>query len=239
MIQELSSEINKKIDSLTWPQTSALKTFNSETDCKELYEETCHEIGVFFNEFGFKKSKRKIQLNYDDYQLKILFASSGYNEKGNFIWLEINSGAYPLQMIKKYKTEGERLQPIIFSNQTLLQTKLETTSDYQVTEYPIHGHSKTAPNNHDESLAKYSNGINLNGLDLESFKDILRYIVKLTEKTVSLTTNRAELLKFISNPTKPQLYWIKEKRFLDYINLYYSNDDELKTHLNSLINSLE
>ena len=235
-MNELIENIEAGIESYDWEPDSPLKTVNQETECKLIFDSVCGEIGRYYSKFGFKVSKRKIQLTFGDFILKVEFSSSGYNQKGDFVWLEINSGIYPTELSKKYKEEKELLLPIVFSNTNLLDKKISTEieSNFVTKSINILGKENIVESKFDESTVEYSRGLNLYKITLVEFKMILKYICKVIRESIEVVTNKDHLLEFFRNPTQRQLYWIVKKRIEDFIHLYYPNDKEVIDRLNEL-----
>lgn len=235
-MKELYKNIESGIECFDWKTDSPLKKVNQETECKLIFDSVCEEIGKYYSMFGFKVSKRKIQLNLDEFILKIQFSSSAYNQKGDFIWLEINSGVYPKELSKKYKEEKEVLLPIVFANTNLLDKKITTEieSNFLTRGINILGKENIVESKFDESTVEYSRGLNLYSINLEEFKMILKYINRLIRKSIEIVTDKDHLMEYLRNPTQRQLYWIIEKRIEDFMNLYYPNDKEVIDRLNEL-----
>lgn len=235
-MNELIKNIETGIEKYTWKLDSPLKSVTLHTECKLIFDSVCEEIGRFYSQFEFKTTKRKLQVKFDDYTLKIQFSSSSYNQKGNYVWLEINSGIYPKKLVSKYKTKKERLLPIIFSNTNLLDEVISTESEsnFITKKINILGEETIVESKFNESTIEYSRGINLYKISIGEFKMIIRYINRVIKKSIEITTNKNHLICYLVNPTQRQLYWINEKRIQDYIELYYPNDNELIKKLRTL-----
>lgn len=65
-MNELIENIEVEIESYGWESDSPLKDVNQETECKLIFDSVCEEIGSYYSKSGFKVSKRKIQLKFED-----------------------------------------------------------------------------------------------------------------------------------------------------------------------------
>ena len=236
-MKEILTHIEENISQYNWEENSILKNVNDQTECKDVLEATCLEIGNYYSRFGIKAYKKKIQYKFDDFKIEVRFSSSGYNRKGDFIWIEISSGVYPNKLVKSYKENKERLLPITFANTNLLDYKLQeqVAESYITKGINIFGEEKIEESKFNESTAEYSRGINIYQISIEQFRLILKYINQIIRKSIQIVTDKNHLLEYLRNPTQRQLYWITEKRTIDYINMYHENDNEIQSRMNELI----
>ena len=236
-MKEILTSIEENVDQYNWEENSILRSVNNQTECKDVFEATCYEIGKYYSRYGIKAYKKKIQYKFEDFKMEIQFSSSGYNQKGDFIWLEITSGVYPNKLVKAYKEIKERLLPITFANTNLFDYIIEEqVAGKHITKgINILGEEKITASRFNESTVEYSRGINLYQISIDQFRMILRYINKIIKKSSLIVTEKKHLLAYLKNPTQRQLYWILEKRTLDYINMYYENEIEIQSRMNELI----
>jgi len=236
-MKETLKAIEDNVSQFYWQENSMLKKVTSQSECKEVFESICCEIGRFYSQFGIKAFKKKIQYKFDDYKLELQFSSSGYNLKGDFIWLEITSGIYPNKLKTYYKEQNERLLPIIFSNTNLLDYKISRVKDegFITKGINILGEEIIKESKFNESTVEHSRGANLYNISIDEFRLILRYINRVIKKSVEVVTDKECLMEYLLNPTQRQLYWITEKRTIDYVNIYYETNEEVQSRMNDLI----
>ncbi len=74
-----------------WKKDSILNNYNSNTKPSEIFKEVCDLIGNYYTKKGWKysKSRPKIIYNNSDLTIEINFWSSRSNMAGSFVHLEI------------------------------------------------------------------------------------------------------------------------------------------------------
>lgn len=142
--------------------------------------------------------------------------------------LEINSGIYPSKLQKQYKAVGESLFPIILSNVGLFNELLPDRAPGTVEGVSVLGESNTVTDNrYSYAFRNYGRTVNVYNISLQDFRKILEYINKVFSYSFGLVLDPKQMSGYISSSFDRKFYWLKEKRFIDYLNLYHTKEDEV------------
>lgn len=152
---------------------------------------------------------------------------SHYNTAGKYVTLEINTGIYPLKLEKQYKATKESLFPIILPNVHLLDEVIPNAEPGTVIGVSILGETNEINDDrYTVALRKYVRSANVYNISVENFRRILEYINLVVNYSFKLVLDQTELADYISTSFGEKFYWLKDKRFIDYLNLYHSKDSD-------------
>ena len=221
--------LEEGVRDFTWSADSLLASINSSAPTKEIFQTVCNEIGQFYQLKGFKysPSARRLEYKYQDFKCKIQFSSSHYNMAGKYVLMEINTGIYPLQLEKQYKAAKESVFPIILPNVNLLDEVIPGGEPGKVIGISIFGETNEIKDTrYTIALRKHARSANIYNIDIDNFKKILKYINGVVCYSFKLVTDQKELAEYINSSFGERFYWLKDKRFVDYLNLYHSKDSD-------------
>jgi hypothetical protein len=170
-----------------------------------------------------------LQYQYQDFKIKIHFSSSHYNTMVGWVRFDINSGLYPIRLEKQYKAAKEKLLPIILYNNSGLLDELipDRPAGTVIGVTPFGEEKESVQSDNPYALRKYYHGFNAYNIKLEDFRNTLAYINKLIEYSFRLVLNESEMVKHLKKANDRNFKFYKEKRFVDYLNLYYERDSRL------------
>jgi hypothetical protein len=235
-MKSLPIDLNEGLRSFTWSKDCILSHVDATTPSKAIYQAVCDEIGQFYQTKGFRyaPSNKKLQYQFEDFKFKLLFSSSHYNTVGEWIWVEISSGIYPIRLEKQYKEAKETLEAIILFNLGLLDQLIPDSAVGTVVNVnPLGEETETFEMGYPFALRKYSRSFNAYNITLEQFKKVLEYINKVIEYSFSLVLNESEMINHIKKSNNRNSKFYTEKRFADYLHLYYSQDSKINQFLDA------
>ena len=110
---------------MNWTENKILLSPNKYTPCKDIFQATCDEIGMHYEKKGFKYSKSRPKITYNDniIKLDICFYSSSYNTPGEFVNLEILPHFYSVEIAKNDKYKN-KFKGFLFGHTAINTTKL-------------------------------------------------------------------------------------------------------------------
>lgn len=229
-METLPINLDNGVTDFSWSVDSLLYHVNASTPSKDIYQAVCDEIGRFYQTKGFKyaASGKKLEYQYQDFKVKVQFASSHYNTGGEWVLLEINTGIYPQRLQKQYKEAKETLLPIILTNVDLLDEVISDKPQGTVIGVDLFGHEhEVIEEGKPYALRKYARSVNVYNLSLNDFRKILAYLNKIIEYSFHLVLNESAMVSHINNAYERKFYSLKEKRFVDYLRLYHKEDSQV------------
>lgn len=241
-MEAIPINLNEGVADFTWSSDSLLYHVNASIPSKDIYQAVCDEIGRFYQTKGFKyaPSGKKLEYQYQDFKIKVQFASSHYNTGGEWVLLEINTGIYPQRLQKQYKESKETLLPIILANVDLLDEVLLNKPQGTVIGVDMFGREhEVIEEGKPYALRKYARSVNVYNISLDDFRKILSYLNKVIQYSFSLVLNESTLVNHINSAYERKFYFLKEKRFVDYLHLYHTRDSVVFTAFREKYRELE
>ncbi len=229
-METLPINLNEGVIDFTWLGNSLLYNVNASIPSKDIYQAVCDEIGRFYQGKGFKyaPSGKRLEYQYLDFKIKIQFASSHYNSGGEWVLLEINTGIYPQRLQKQYKEAKEASLPIILTNVDLLDEVLPDKLKGTVIGVDLFGHEQeVVEEGRPYALRKHARSVNIYNISLNDFRKILTYLNKIIQYSFHLVLNESAMVNHINNAYERKFYFLKEKRFVDYLRLYHKEESRV------------
>lgn len=161
---------------MAWTDNEILNQTNPNQSCEEIFKAVCNEIGNHYENKGFKYSKSRPKISYQDKELKveIAFWSSRSNIPGEYVNLEIVPGFYSKAVIKNGLStiNAKAAKGLIVSSASLFNQKLEETTN---TGKLIQIFGDAIPQ---ESRAEisFNNSCNIYNINKERFEKIIEFI---------------------------------------------------------------
>lgn len=161
---------------MSWTENTILTQTSQNQSCEEIFKAVCEEIGLHYKNKGFRYSKSRPKILYQDKELKveIAFWSSRSNITGEYVKLEIVPSFYSKSVIKNgLSTINSKVaKGLILSSASLFGKKLEETTETGKV-IQIFGDSILQKSRRE---INFNNSCNIYNINEERFKKIIGFI---------------------------------------------------------------
>lgn len=214
--------------SSNWTENNLLIEYSKYTPCKDIFQAVCDEIGKYYKDRGFKYSRSRPKLSYQDNLIKldIIFSSSRSNTPGEYVNLEILPNFYSVELSKRSKSKG-----FLFGHTGIFEHKY-TNENSKIRVNQIYGNVLERIDEYSsESVIKDNNSCNVYGIDELKFKKIINFIdnkIIVWVKKLKLEKDVSELIENATGLTQWSLNLNGEEgnsEFKNYVKLKYPNID--------------
>jgi len=214
---------------MSWTENAILAQMNPNPSCEEIFKAVCEELGKYYENKGFKYSKSRPKISYQDKELKveIAFWSSRSNIPGEYVKLEIVPSFYSKAVIKNGLStiNSKVVKGLIVSAGSLFNQKLkETTETGKLIQ--IFGDCILQ-----ESRAEisFNNSCNIYNIDDERFKKIIEFIDSKIVYWIEKVKTEDGVYELVNYTSKKGIESLKGKNtnsdFIPYCKTAFVNID--------------
>lgn len=187
-----------KLESWSFKTNSVLNELGRSTDCSEIFQAVCDELGEYYQEQGFKyaRSGPHLTIQSGDIKLKLAFWSSRSNTQGDFVALEIIP-SFDSVSLAKHLSKTTKENGFLFGHDVVFEKYEYCEADCDVIiRYPFKAELKRSDPTH-KNLVKYSNNINVYGLSTDNFIKLVNYINQHVVNVLEILQDEARLYRYL------------------------------------------
>jgi len=203
-----------------WSKDSVLNTYNEKTPCKEIFQAVCDELGTYYSKKGWKYSRSRPKLSFDDQntKLEIAFWSSGSNWPGERVIIEIIPSFYSSDFNKYLKAKGIESRGYMLGYPAILAQRLEGIPKGIKRVITISGEELEFEEEYEEtSILFYNHNVNIYGLNEELFFKIVHFIDTKIIPWQETLEDYEKLKKRLSSMCLSDLKEMKMGTFKEYV----------------------
>ena len=209
---------------MTWTENNVLTNYSNTTPCKDIFQAVCDELGLHYEQKGFKYSRSRPKIVYKDQEIKleICFWSSASNMPGDYVNLEILPNFYSIELAKQSKVKG-----FLFGHTSIFNTKY-TDDKKKVRVVQIFGDILERIDEYsNESVIKFNHNCNVYGIDQDKFNKIIEFIdTKIIPWTSKIKTIEG-ISELLENPTGTRIWSLNlngkggNSDFVEYVKVKF------------------
>jgi hypothetical protein len=177
---------------------SVLANPSRHTDCSEIFQSVCDELGEYYQKQGFKyaRSGPHLTIKSGDIKLKLAFWSSRSNISGESVLLEIIPSFESVSLTKQL-SKTTRENGFLFGHTVVFQKYEYCEKDCDViVRYPFKAELKRSDPNY-KNLVKYNNTINVYGITTDNFVRLVNYINQHVLSVIDVLQDEARLYLYL------------------------------------------
>jgi hypothetical protein len=207
-----------------WKTASVLVNYSEHTPCKEIFQEVCDQIGIHYQNLGWKysASRPKITFKDENFKLEIAFWSSGSNTPGDYVNLEIIPSLCSLELIKEAKARGEKSKGFILG---MMEFYLEESAEVPKEIRRVRNIDGKVNDLEDTSwpdgILSFNKNINVYGITPELFTSIIAFVDNRITIWLKAMTDIELLKSLISKQPTHHKNRMKEGAFTQFLILHF------------------
>ena len=191
---------------MTWTENEVLLNQRPTMQSRDLFQAVCDELAKYYVNKGFKYTRSKPALTYQDKEIKLQigFSSSRSNTSGSHVTLEILPNIYSLEVIKHNKsTIASKIAKGLILSHTHFFTHVNTINpEKKILKQIFGGILEFEPSSENDIAVRENHNCNIWNIDEYKFKKILEFIDKSILPMIDIVKDEDRLLEFLEDKPK-------------------------------------
>lgn len=215
---------------ITIPENSVLNNYDETTPPKVIFQAVCDLLGEHYSKKGFSysRSRPKITLKDEIFNIVIAFWSSGSNYAGGYVNLEIIGTVYSKKLAKIDKENGDKSKGLLLSHTDFTNKLNYEKPNGLITVYLM---DDTIADERTEDLPyaldMHNGNYNIYGINQENLNSIKSYIDRILINSINGLKKKDSFIEFIQKFRVDEYFKDENKRLYKFVELEFENDLEL------------
>lgn len=191
---------------MAWTENEILLNQRPTMQSRELFQAVCDELAKYYVKKGFKYTRSKPAITYQDKEIKLQigFSSSRSNISGSHVALEILPNIYSLEVIKQNKsTISSKIAKGLILSHTAFFTHVNTINPEKRILKQIFGEIlEFEPSSENDTAVEENHNCNIWNIDEHKFKKILEFINESILPMIDMVKDEDGIIKFLEDKPK-------------------------------------
>ena len=188
-----------KLENWTFKNGSILSSYSPYSECSDIFQAVCDELGEYYKQHGFKyaRSGPHLTRKTGDIKLKLSFWSSSSNTPGQSVSLEIIP-SFESVSLAKHLSKTKKDNGYLFGHMAVFEKSISCQPECDVVvRYPFKEELKRSDPN-EKNLLIYSNNVNVYGITTPNFVKLVNYINYHVVSLIEVLQDEAPLGQFLN-----------------------------------------